>query len=144
MRASSKVLLAVCLAWVVSQVALAQPAVDANTATRVELEAITGIGPSLADRIVQERGRGPFRSLDDLRARVRGVGDVKLRKMRDSGLVVTAPHAAGGTETLIGAPTGAAAGAKRPRRSRSAETKQTSGPRLPTGGTATIVGMPRN
>jgi competence protein ComEA len=66
----------------------AQPSVDANTATRVELDAITGIGPSLADRIVEERGKGPFRNLEDLQSRVRGVGEANLRKMRDSGLVV--------------------------------------------------------
>ena len=80
----------------------AQAAVDANTATTVELEAITGIGPALAARIVEERRKAPFRSLDELRSRVRGVGEANLRKMRDSGLTVGASRGADGAETIVG------------------------------------------
>ena len=82
--------------------AAAQPVVDANTATRAELDAITGIGPSLAERIVAERQNAPFRSLADLQSRVRGVGEANLRKMRDSGLVIGRALSAGGTETIVG------------------------------------------
>ncbi|HRO61819.1 MAG TPA: helix-hairpin-helix domain-containing protein, partial [Burkholderiaceae bacterium] len=58
---------------------VAQAAVDANTATTVELEAITGIGPALAARIVEERRKAPFRNLDELRSRARAGGQASLR-----------------------------------------------------------------
>jgi len=49
--------------------------ININSATASELDALPGIGPVLADRIVAEREtNGPFTSLDDL-ARVSGVGD---------------------------------------------------------------------
>jgi len=80
----------------------AATSVDANTATQVELEAIAGIGPGLARRIADERRKSPFRSLDDLKTRVRGIGDANLRKMRDSGLVVGRSRHHGGAETIVG------------------------------------------
>lgn len=66
----------------------ASHALDANTASVDELQTIRGIGPRTAARIVDARRREPFRDLDDLRARVRGVGEKNLRKMRDAGLAV--------------------------------------------------------
>lgn len=54
----------------------AAPAVVVNveTATAAEIDALPGIGPSLARRIVEDRRiHGPFGSLDGLQ-RVRGVG----------------------------------------------------------------------
>jgi competence protein ComEA len=57
--------------------------VDVNTATVDQLEALPGIGPTLAAAIVQERDRnGPFRSVDDL-SRVPGIGDGRLAQLRD-------------------------------------------------------------
>jgi comEA protein len=48
--------------------------VDLNRATAAELQALPGIGPSLASRIVAWRtGHGPFRSVDELE-RVPGIG----------------------------------------------------------------------
>ena len=76
-------------------------ALDANTATPDELETIRGIGPALSARIVEERSRRPFRDLDDLQARVRGVGEANLRAMRASGLAV---GIAGTTPTVTGGP----------------------------------------
>lgn len=76
-------------------------ALDANTATQAELEAIRGIGPALASRIVEARRAGPFADLDDLGARVRGVGDAKLRTMREAGLGV---GASGRVQTFTGRP----------------------------------------
>jgi competence protein ComEA len=47
--------------------------IDPNTATAAELTRLSGIGPSLAARIVEERERAPFTTLHDL-TRVRGIG----------------------------------------------------------------------
>jgi competence protein ComEA len=48
--------------------------VNVNTAPLVELAELPGIGPTLAERIVEYREtRGPFRSLEDLRT-VKGIG----------------------------------------------------------------------
>jgi hypothetical protein len=63
-------------------------AVDANTASRDQLERVAGIGPALAQRIVAERRQGAFRDLDDLAARVRGIGEASLRRLVRGGLVV--------------------------------------------------------
>jgi competence protein ComEA len=55
---------------------------DVNLATREQLERLPGIGPGLADRIVDAREhRGRFGSVDDLR-RVRGIGRTTLERMR--------------------------------------------------------------
>ncbi len=82
------------------------PAVDANTASRAELESVRGIGPAIAARIVAERERGPFVDLEDLRDRVRGVGAATLRRMVESGLEVGRPPGMAG-----GPPDGRTAGA---------------------------------
>lgn len=61
----------------------APPAVlDPNTATRDELEALPGIGPTLALRIVEGRSLRPYRRVDDLR-RVRGIGERTLARLRE-------------------------------------------------------------
>jgi competence protein ComEA len=55
---------------------------DLNTATAAELEALPGIGPVLAQRIVEHRTRrGAFRRLDDL-LQVKGVGPRLLEGLR--------------------------------------------------------------
>ena len=43
---------------------------DVNTASHTELENVPGIGPSIAERIIEAR---PFKSADDLQ-RVKGIG----------------------------------------------------------------------
>jgi competence protein ComEA len=63
-------------------------AVDANAASREELARVSGIGPSLAQRIVAERRNGAFRDLDDLATRVRGIGQASLQRLVRGGLVV--------------------------------------------------------
>jgi competence protein ComEA len=63
-------------------------AVDANTATVEQLQMITGVGPTIARRIVDERRHGAYRSLDDLQARVKGIGETSIRKMAAAGLTV--------------------------------------------------------
>lgn len=55
---------------------------DLNTATAGQLEALPGIGPSLAQAIVEHRTRhGRFRSVDDL-LEVPGIGPAKLGAVR--------------------------------------------------------------
>jgi competence protein ComEA len=55
---------------------------DLNSATQAQLETLPGIGPSLAQAIIQERDReGGFKSVDELR-RVRGIGDVRFAQLR--------------------------------------------------------------
>jgi competence protein ComEA len=75
----------------VAALCLALPAwakVDANTASVDELQTVTGIGPTLAQRIVDERRKGPYKNLADLEARVKGIGESNVRKMSAGGLTV--------------------------------------------------------
>ena len=56
--------------------------VNINTADAEELETLTGIGPSLAQAIIDYRaGHGAFRSADDLLL-VKGIGEAKLEGFR--------------------------------------------------------------
>lgn len=64
-------------------------AVNANTATVDDLQTVAGIGPTIAQRIVDERRNGPYKSLDDIQARVKGVGETSIRKMAAAGLTVS-------------------------------------------------------
>jgi competence protein ComEA len=54
---------------------------DPNTATPEALAALPHLGPTLARRIFEARADGPFRSLEDVRARVRGIGPVTLAQI---------------------------------------------------------------
>ena len=61
-----------------------QPGVplNLNAASAAELDALPGIGPVLAQRIVEDReANGPYASVDDLE-RVRGIGPSLLEKLR--------------------------------------------------------------
>lgn len=59
------------------------PRVDLNTAEAGELEQLPGIGPALAERILDHRSRhGPFGSLEELAA-VRGIGPTILEDVAD-------------------------------------------------------------
>ena len=56
---------------------------DINTATAEELQRLMGIGPALAQAIVDYRAEhGPFRSVDEL-LEVSGIGEAKLGGFRD-------------------------------------------------------------
>ncbi|MDM7831568.1 ComEA family DNA-binding protein [Cellulomonas edaphi] len=59
----------------------AQP-VDVNTADAAALDALPGIGPVLAQRIVDYRAEHPFTSVDELED-VPGIGPAVLERLRD-------------------------------------------------------------
>ncbi len=61
---------------------LAEDKVEINTASLAQLDKITGIGPALAQRIIDAR---PFSSVDDL-LKVKGIGEKNLQKIKDQGL----------------------------------------------------------
>lgn len=75
-------LLAACCA------ATAFAAVDVNTATAEDLNSVKGIGPATSTRIVKEREKGDFKDWDDLKARVKGIGNKKAGKLSAQGLTV--------------------------------------------------------
>jgi competence protein ComEA len=54
-----------------------------NSATAAELDALPGVGPVIAGRIVSYRDEnGPFQSVEDL-LDVPGIGEAKLADLRD-------------------------------------------------------------
>ncbi|MEU8074514.1 ComEA family DNA-binding protein [Catellatospora citrea] len=57
--------------------------VNLNTATLAQLDALPGVGPVLAQRILDHRTRhGDFRSVGDLR-QVEGIGESKFAQLKD-------------------------------------------------------------
>ncbi len=59
------------------------PRIHLSTATVEQLDEIDGIGPTLAERIVEYRGEhGGFRSLDEL-SQVEGIGEKRLATRRE-------------------------------------------------------------
>ena len=62
--------------------------VDVNTATLAELEQVSGVGTSIASKIVNERERGRFKDWRDLVRRVSGIGEGSAAKLSAAGLTV--------------------------------------------------------
>ena len=54
--------------------------VNINSASATELETLPGVGPAIAARIVVERARKPFTSVQDV-DRVNGIGPKKLQQI---------------------------------------------------------------
>ena len=73
------------LLWAAAMPVLAQAEVDANTATRAELESLPGLGPALAQRLLAAR---PFKDWADLTRRVPGIKAATARKLSAAGLRV--------------------------------------------------------
>lgn len=77
-------------------------AADANKATAAELDAIAGVGPTMAQRILDARKEGAFKDWADLTNRVKGIKGKTATKLSNAGLTVdgkayTAPKAAPAT-----------------------------------------------
>ena len=57
--------------------------VNINTATQTELEELPGIGPSIANKIIQYRNtNGKFKTIEDIK-NITGIGDSKFEKIKD-------------------------------------------------------------
>ena len=56
--------------------------ININEATSTELEALPGIGPALAKRILDYRKKRKFKRLKDIR-RVKGIGFAKYKKLKE-------------------------------------------------------------
>lgn len=66
------------------QSSIRQSCIDLNRATLQELQSVSGVGPKMAQRIVNRRRLiGVFRRVEDLR-QVKGIGVKTLAKLRDS------------------------------------------------------------
>ena len=68
--------------------AAAFAAVDVNKATQAELEAVKGIGPVIAGKILDERKKSSFKDWADMVDRVKGVGSGNAAKFSSEGLTV--------------------------------------------------------
>ena len=62
--------------------------VDVNRATLAQIEAVRGIGPSIAAALIDERGKAPFSDWADLIGRVKGMGAANAARMSAEGLTV--------------------------------------------------------
>lgn len=78
-----KRLLAAAIALLIAPVLAIAAEININTADRMALEGLDGIGPTKAEAIVQYREtNGPFTSVDDL-DNVSGIGEATLEANRD-------------------------------------------------------------
>jgi competence protein ComEA len=55
--------------------------INVNRADLAELQKLPGVGPKISQRILDERAKARFKSIDDLR-RVPGIGPKTLEKLR--------------------------------------------------------------
>ena len=67
---------------VFAQPAFSQEKININTASVEQLTQLNGIGPAVAQKIVEYRQEKKFSSIDEL-TNVKGVGEKTLEKFRD-------------------------------------------------------------
>lgn len=60
---------------------------DLNTATKEELDTLEGIGPILAERIIEFRNNKPFKTIYDIK-KVSGIGEKKFKDIEDKITVI--------------------------------------------------------
>jgi competence protein ComEA len=57
--------------------------ININLATQTELESLPGIGPAIAQRIIEYRQQfGPFQKIEEIKA-VNGIGDAKFDQIKE-------------------------------------------------------------
>lgn len=104
--------LACCLGMSMTLAGSALAAVDVNSADEAALTTVKGIGPAMAHRIVEERGKqGAFKDANDLAERVKGLGPKSVVRLQGEGLLIGkggAIPAAKGGKPAPAAPTAAA------------------------------------
>ena len=59
-----------------------QPKISINGATQEELQTLSGIGPSIASRIIEYRKNNTFQTLEQIKE-VKGIGDCLFNKIKD-------------------------------------------------------------
>ncbi len=59
-----------------------QPKISINSATQEELQTLSGIGPSIASRIIEYRKKNTFQTLEQIKE-VKGIGDGLFNKIKD-------------------------------------------------------------
>lgn len=60
-----------------------QQCISINTASAQQFDTLPGIGPKIAQRIIEERSLAPFVQLEDIK-RVKGIGDKLFEKMKNN------------------------------------------------------------
>lgn len=70
---------------------------DANQATQAELESVKAIGPSIAQEILDERRKAPFKDWPELIDRVKGIGEHNAARFSAEGLTVNGSSYRGAT-----------------------------------------------
>lgn len=63
-------------------------ALELNEATRAQLEQLNGVGVAMADRILVERERAPFKDWEDLARRVKGMRGARIERLQAQGVTV--------------------------------------------------------
>jgi competence protein ComEA len=78
--------------------------ININTATASELEALPGVGPAMAERIVEYRQKnGAFKKIEDL-MNVKGIGEKSFLKLKPLVTIAPAKLEARGVSVKLEAP----------------------------------------